>query len=219
MPRPTLATLLPSTFTTGKFGPTDFQKHATTHFIHVCALTELLGEILPLVYQVQPLASDFDSTSHSAASDHAIQNSKKHLDILERQLPPWRAHASKPGLSNLWFCFLSTRLLLSRVKLRAAVAGGDVALKKAKLVELHSAAKGVLEFVLKLGQSEFRDFWFPYTTHLLVQAVTGECVEIFVVSLTFSTCYSLSSLVPPTRSLHVTLNPLLFLSLGFMSTV
>ncbi|PVI02190.1 hypothetical protein DM02DRAFT_313408 [Periconia macrospinosa] len=172
VPRPTLATLLPSTSMTGKFGPTDAQKHATTNFIHLCALTELLGEILPLVYEVQPVASDFDSIAHASTSDHAIQNSKARLDVLERQLPPWQPQARKPGLSNLWFCFLSMRLLVSRVTLRAAVVGGDVARKKAGLGELHGAAKGVLEFVLKLGQSEFTDFWFPYVTHLLVQALT-----------------------------------------------
>ncbi|CAI6335050.1 unnamed protein product [Periconia digitata] len=172
VPRPTIATLLPSTFPDGRIGPTDTQKHATANFVHLCALTELLGEVLPLVYQVQPLVSDLDSVSHPAVPDQAIQDSKTRLSILEHQIPPWRSQVSSPGLSNLWFCFLSTRLLLSRVTLRAAVVRGDVTRKLAGLRELHSAAKGVLEFILRLGQIEFRDFWFPYATHLLVQAVT-----------------------------------------------
>jgi hypothetical protein len=64
------------------------------------------------------------------------------------------------------------RLLLSRVTLRAAILEGDTQLKDARLDELRVSSSAVLDFVLSLVEHNFLDFWLPYATHLLVQAVT-----------------------------------------------
>ncbi|KAF2687602.1 C6 transcription factor-like protein [Lentithecium fluviatile CBS 122367] len=139
------------------------QKYASTCFIHLCGLTELLGDILPLVYEVKP-----DRVELSGS----VERLKMRLNELERQLPEWLPLPKKPGTSNLWFCFLSMRLLLSRVTLRAAILEGDDNLKDARLDELRAASSAVLDFVLSLVEHNFLDFWLPYATHLLVHAVT-----------------------------------------------
>lgn len=138
---------------------------ASTCFIHLCALTELLGDILPLVYEVNP-----DRVELSGS----VEKLKRRLNELERGLPEWLPLPKKPGTSNLWFCFLSMRLLLSRVTLRAAVLEGDTTtqLKDARLDELRASSSAVLDFVLSLIEHNFLDFWLPYATHLLVHAVT-----------------------------------------------
>ncbi|KAF1949256.1 C6 transcription factor-like protein [Byssothecium circinans] len=156
VPKPTLEMLVPAR-------PTTTQKYATTCFVHLCGLTELLGEILPLVYEIEP--------DRVALSD-SVDRLKLRLNELERELPEWLPLPKKPGSSNLWFCFLSMRLLLNRVTLRAAILAGDAGLEKARLDELRASSSAVLEFVLWLEQSQFLDFWFPYATHLLVHAVT-----------------------------------------------
>jgi hypothetical protein len=139
------------------------QRTSSTCFIHMCALTELLGDILPLVYEVNP-----DRVELSGS----VTKLKARLSELERGLPEWLPLPKKPGTSNLWFCFLSMRLLLSRVTLRAAVLEGETQLKETRLEELRTTSSAVLDFVLSLVEHNFLDFWLPYATHMLVQAVT-----------------------------------------------
>jgi hypothetical protein len=79
---------------------------------------------------------------------------------------------NQPGSSNLWMCFLSIRLLLARVTLRAAVLEGDSSLGRDRISQLRTASSAVLDFTLSLGESQFQDFWLPYVTHLLVHAIT-----------------------------------------------
>jgi hypothetical protein len=141
---------------------TVMQKYASTCFIHLCALTELLGDILPLVHHIGP---DPDEFSNAATRQKAV------LDDLESKLPEWLPLPNRTGTSNLWFCFLSMRLLISRVALRAAVLLGDSKLEKTRLDELRVASSTVLDFVLSLEESQFQDFWLPYATYLLVLAV------------------------------------------------
>ncbi|KAF2703162.1 C6 transcription factor-like protein [Pleomassaria siparia CBS 279.74] len=156
VPKPTLESLLSAKATMA-------QKYASTCFLHLCALTELLGDILPLVYHIGPNPEELSA---------AVQRLKTVLNDLESQLPEWLPLPDRTGSSNLWFCFLSMRLLLSRVALRAAVLVGDAALESVRLAELSASSSAVLELILYLGESQFRDFWFPYATHLLVHAVT-----------------------------------------------
>jgi hypothetical protein len=156
VPMPTLESL-------GSAKASPAQRTASTCFIHLCALTELLGDILPLVYEISP-----DRVELSGS----VRKLKWRLEDLERRLPEWLAHPKKIGTSNLWFCFLSLRLLLSRVTLRAAVLEGDTQLKDARLDELRASSSAVLDFILSLVEHNFLDFWLPYATHLLVHAVT-----------------------------------------------
>jgi hypothetical protein len=157
VPIPTLESLV------GGLGKvTAAQKCASTCFINLCALTELLGDILPLVHglRVDPQELFRD-----------VEQRKLELHELGSRIPEWLPHPNRPGSSNLWSFFLSAKLVLSRVALRAAVLLGDTNLEKTRLAELRASSSDVLEFVLNLGESQFQDFWLPYATHMLVMAV------------------------------------------------
>ena len=175
VPRPTVSSLI-------SHKANQQQKQATTCFVHFCALTELVGLILPLVYQIEP-----DRMQLSQQVAHF----KRELNNLEAQLPTCKPLCkirtliqtfvnqctglplpNQPGSSNLWFCFLSTRLLLARVTLRSAVLEGDSTLGRDRIYQLRAASSAVLDFLLSLGELQFQDFWLPYVTHLLVHAIT-----------------------------------------------
>lgn len=139
------------------------QKYASTCFIHLCRLTELLGDVLPFVYEIHP--------DRVALADFLVR-SKQCLGELERELPDWLPFPKIPGTSNLWFCFLSMRLLLSRVTIRSAVLDGNAEEKQARLDDLLTTSSAVLDYVLSLVEHNFLDFWLPYVSHLLVHAIT-----------------------------------------------
>ncbi|KAF2819533.1 hypothetical protein CC86DRAFT_362382 [Ophiobolus disseminans] len=156
VPRPTVASLI-----SPKSSPQ--QKHATTCFVHLCTLTELLGDILPLVYHINP---DRDHLSRE------IERFKRDLNDLETQLPDWLPLPNRSGSSMLWLCFLSIRLMLARITFRSAILDGDSALGRARMEQLRSASSAVLDYILSLGESQFHDFWLPYATQVLVHAIT-----------------------------------------------
>ena len=156
VPKPSLEMLLSTKATMT-------QKYASHCFLHLCAITELLGDILPLVYRIGPDPQELSD---------AVERLKVVLNDLESQLPAWLPEPDRPGTSNLWFCFLSMRLLLSRVALRASILLNDTDLERIRLDELTTSSSHVLEFILYLGGNQFQDFWLPYATHLLVHAVT-----------------------------------------------
>lgn len=156
VPRPTVASLISSKATAQ-------QKQATTCFVHLCALTELLGEILPLVYQIEP---DRQQLARE------IARFKNKLNDLEAQLPEWLPLPNRPGTPMLWLSFLSIRLVLARVIFRSAVLDGDSSLGRDRMDQLRIASSAVLDFILTLGSIQFQDFWLPYATHLLVHAIT-----------------------------------------------
>ncbi|KAF2848289.1 C6 transcription factor-like protein [Plenodomus tracheiphilus IPT5] len=156
VPRPTVSSLI-STKATAQ------QKVATTCFVHLCGLTELLGEILPWIYQINPdriqLATEIDRF-------------KRVLIELEAQLPEWLPLPNRPGTPMLWLSFLSIRLVLARLIFRSAILEGDSSLSRDRMEQLRIASSAVLDFILTLGEIQFQDFWLPYATHLLVHAIT-----------------------------------------------
>ncbi|KAF2134463.1 C6 transcription factor-like protein [Dothidotthia symphoricarpi CBS 119687] len=156
VPRPTVNSLI-----TAKATPQ--QRQAVTCFLHLCTLTELLGDIHPLVYQIEP---------DRAQLAREIERLKRELNDLEAQLPGWLSLPSRPGSSNLWLCFLSIRLILARLTFRSAVLDRDPNLGRDRAEQLRIASSSVLDFILSLGEPQFQDFWLPYATQLLVHAVT-----------------------------------------------
>lgn len=176
VPMPTLDLLIPPT---SKANMT--QKYASTCFIHLCALTELLGDILSLVHRLKPDPQEFHN---------AVLAKKEELNALESRLPEWLPQPNRPGSTNLWFCFLSMRLLLCRCALRAAVllsaTHPNPELESSYLDELRESSSAVLEFILILQEPQFQDFWLPYATYMLIVAVmvslrcTVECQNVEV---------------------------------------
>lgn len=156
VPRPTVASLISAR-------STPRQKHATTCFVHLCELTELLGDILPLVYHLNP------DRDHLARE---VERFKTSLTAIESSLPDWLPLPNRAGSSMLWLCILSIRLILARVTFRSAILDGDSALGLARMSQLRIASAAVLDYILSLGESQFQDFWLPYATQILVHAIT-----------------------------------------------
>jgi hypothetical protein len=156
VPQPTVSTLISPRSSAQ-------QKHATTCFVHLCELTELLGDILPLVYQLKP---DRDLLSIQ------VDRFKRDLTDIESRLPDWLPLPNRAGSSMLWLCILSIRLILARVTFRSAILDGDSSLGRARMEQLRLASSSVLDFILSLGESQFQDFWLPYATQILVHAIT-----------------------------------------------
>ena len=157
VPLPVIESLLPAKATTS-------QRCSSICFLHLCSLTEILGDILPFVYQLKPEPQEMI---------RAVERLRCSLDDLRSKLPDWLPLPNQPGTSNLWFCFLYTRLLISRLSLRAAVLDGEATgtpSNNDRLAELCGTSTAVLDFIISLDESQFQDFWLPYCGHLLVLA-------------------------------------------------
>lgn len=114
VPLPTVDSLVPPGVRT-----TERVKAAHCH-IALCKLTEILGELLPLVYGLQPkLARE---------SSKKLRQIRTDLDLWEDSLPDWlrsplhnrgdQVHAS----SSTQLAFLAVKMLVSRVELNVCVS-------------------------------------------------------------------------------------------------
>ena len=100
------------------------RKKVASSFHYLCSLTQVLGEILPLVYALRP---NLDSMEKD------IRRLECRLDEWEDGLPHYLRRSLQEndmrknvnGSSSLWFCFLSLKLLVCRVALRVSKVAID----------------------------------------------------------------------------------------------
>lgn len=135
-------------------------------FQYLCSLSQILAEILPLVYYITP---------EPTLIVDKLRLSDQMLRVWEEKYPEATRYPPKDnGRSNLHFCYLSVKLLFSRLQLRAAwmqtSQGQPTPAVHDCLVDLQTAATKILEFVSKLTPDRLGEFWLPYTAHLLVVA-------------------------------------------------
>ncbi|KAJ6259060.1 hypothetical protein Dda_5957 [Drechslerella dactyloides] len=173
-----------STATNGNSG--HYPYNCSGSFYSLCSLTRILAEMLPMVYHLDP-------------DPATLQNTLATTAVMLREWEEGMAAASSPepaadkdnSKSNLQFCYLSAKLVFSRLSLRAAwlqnqgSVNGSVAANATistdpefkhkisisnRLQDLQISATKVLEFVTNLTPSQLQEFWLPYTSHLLVVA-------------------------------------------------
>ncbi|KAJ5171876.1 hypothetical protein N7492_004469 [Penicillium capsulatum] len=135
-------------------------------FTHLCTLSIILGEILPLVYdfRVNP-----DETW-------------KEIQRLELELDNWQRHVSLPlhgpneayptgvsGLSSLCFSYLSLRMLLCRLAFRVASRSQRLD-NENYLVRLRQSAQDIADYFCSLRREQFHEFWLCYAAHILTFA-------------------------------------------------
>lgn len=111
VPLPTVDVLTPPNLRT-----TERVRAAQCH-IYLCRLTEILGELLPLVYGLQPKLP--------RESSKKLRQIRTDLDMWEDSLPDWlRApiiHGDKIyAASSLQLAFLAVKMLVSRVELNVS---------------------------------------------------------------------------------------------------
>lgn len=112
VPLPTIDVLLPQ-------GPRTTERIRAAHcHIALCRLTEILGELLPLVYDLQH--------RFPRETSKKLRQIRADLDLWEDSLPDWlRAPASDDepqisGPSSLYLSFLAVKMLASRVELNVS---------------------------------------------------------------------------------------------------
>ncbi|KAK6363700.1 hypothetical protein TWF730_001120 [Orbilia blumenaviensis] len=149
-------------------------------FYSLCSLTQILAEILPMVYHLDPDPRVLMETLRTTAVMLRKWEESQVPETTRR--PQVKDNAS----SNLQFCYLSVKLLFSRLSLRAAWQQQSHATTAATaaagtnsnpalvihdcLVDLQLAATKVLEYISNLTTQQLQEFWLPYTSHLLVVA-------------------------------------------------
>ncbi|KAF2636057.1 hypothetical protein P280DRAFT_493383 [Massarina eburnea CBS 473.64] len=146
-------------------------QQATSSFLHLCKLSQILGDILPLVYSLQ---LDVDEIWRN------LRKIECALDDWVEELPPYLrlrqgVSSGVDGSSNLWFSYLSMKVLLCRLAFKAALKDTKQSSSESRqyrLAMLRESASEVTGFVTFLMDTQLQEFWMPYTSYLLVSAAT-----------------------------------------------
>ncbi|XMA15425.1 hypothetical protein WAI453_008216 [Rhynchosporium graminicola] len=140
-------------------------------FIALCKLTQILGQALPLVYDL--IGSSQKETSKT------IRRIEADLDIWEDDLPDYLSSVdhsdSVSGGSSLRLCYLSLKMLVCRISLHSVSQQGSIEATEAyrfRQVESRHAARTIVNFVTSLNTSQLAEFWLPYTAYYLTSAIT-----------------------------------------------
>ncbi|KAH3904477.1 hypothetical protein HBI56_171410 [Parastagonospora nodorum] len=145
--------------------------NSASTFIQLCKLTQILGEVLPHVYA---LRLDLDELWT------CLRKTEYALDNWLADLPPslifnrLTSASSVNGSSNLWFAFLSIKLLTCRLAVKATLkeTTSSTEIQYCRLVSLREASCATVDFVASLQHAQLQEFWLPYTSYLLVSAAT-----------------------------------------------
>lgn len=152
-------------------------------FVQLCGLTQILGNVLPLVYSIR---LDVEEVSRS------LRRVECELDDWKIKLPGildinTPGGVGTNGASNLWFCFLAIKVLVCRLAYKSSLQHPTSVAGEARndhLANMRIASSEVAEFFSSVTDSELRGFWLPYTSYLLSTAAitllrcTIECHEL-----------------------------------------
>jgi hypothetical protein len=152
-------------------GMSESYRMTTSTFVHLCKLTRILGDILPHVYA---LRLDTDEMWRS------LRKIKCALDDWVVALPTYLMLKDQPitplvnGSSNLWFAYLSIKLMIRRLAFKATIkeTAHSSEGRQYRLSELRETCCEVIDFTTALTEAQLQEFWLPYTSYLLVTAAT-----------------------------------------------
>lgn len=134
-------------------------------FAQLCSLTQILADILPIVYQLKLPDPYFIQDEVVRARDSLERWNKVSMDVTDMG-----------GTNNLWFCYRSVKLLLARLEVRVAwqlqaqSPEPDTNLMQHHLLNLRDTAIDMIDYVCCITPAQLQDFWLPYTAHVLVIA-------------------------------------------------
>ncbi|EXJ91924.1 hypothetical protein A1O3_00474 [Capronia epimyces CBS 606.96] len=144
-------------------------RRAAEVYIHFCRLTEIVGDVLPLIYHIR---SGNDSLAAEQTSRSEIE-----LNRWLESRPGWlnlhefHNRPAVPGLLNLQLCYLSVRMLLRRIAWHE-IAQRESDPASSWLLGCQQAAEDIVRFVASLHQHDLNAFWLPYSAHHFTSAVT-----------------------------------------------
>ncbi|KAL2013091.1 hypothetical protein VTN00DRAFT_616 [Thermoascus crustaceus] len=140
--------------------------------IALCRLTEILGDLLPLVYGLQQKSE--------RETSKRLRHIRTDLDMWEDSLPEWlkspRSGSETPvsGSSSLQLGFLALKMLVCRVELHE-VNNSDTDNPEARRyfqTECRKAAEEIVQFISSLQKVNFHEFWLPYSAFHLTSTAT-----------------------------------------------
>ncbi|KAI9729355.1 MAG: hypothetical protein M1834_006878 [Cirrosporium novae-zelandiae] len=142
-------------------------------FIALCQLTEILGEVLHLMYNLQ--------IPNGTARLKSIRRFETHLDEWEDSLPSWLNPIESdfdrlaPGARSLQLSFYALKMCLSRAALHEFTRSGeadDIAARLYHQSRCQKAARVVVDFVVSLQADDLDVFWLPYSAYHFTSATT-----------------------------------------------
>ncbi|KAH8768509.1 fungal-specific transcription factor domain-containing protein [Hyaloscypha finlandica] len=142
-------------------------------FIALCQLTEILGDILPLIYNTKR------GKHHDPRK--SLLRSEASLEEWEENLPNWLDPKSLdfqrelPGVLSLQLSALAVKICICRVSLLEASKSDerdDTEMRQFYQSRCRRAARAVIEFVTSLQQRDLDAFWLPYTAYHFASAAT-----------------------------------------------
>ena len=163
VPLPTVESL-----TQGRGGSVKHARAAEV-FIHLCRLTEIVGDVLPLIYHIR---SGNDSIAAEQTSRSEIE-----LNRWMESRPSWlnlndfHNRPPVPGLVNLQLSYLSVRMLLRRIAWHE-ISQRESDPASSWLLGCQAAAEDIVRFVTSLHKTDLAGFWLPYNAHHFTSAVT-----------------------------------------------
>ncbi|KAB8229137.1 hypothetical protein ETB97_006391 [Aspergillus alliaceus] len=167
VPLPTIDGLLPQN------GRTTERVRAAHCHVALCRLTEILGELMPLVYGLQHRLS--------RETSKRLRQIRTDLDMWEDSLPDWLrsplntgSEERISGTSSLQLAFLAVKMLVSRVELKE-VNSADTDNPEARRyfqTECRRSAEEIVQFISSLRKENFQEFWLPYSAFHLTSTAT-----------------------------------------------
>ncbi|KAJ6171848.1 hypothetical protein N7470_000915 [Penicillium chermesinum] len=167
VPLPTVDGLVPQHVRT-----TERVRAAHCH-IALCKLTEILGELLPLVYGLQ--------AKPARESSKKLRQIRTDLDMWEDSLPDWlkspAAHTrgeQLAGSSSLQLAYLAVKMLVSRVELNEVnnAESENPEARRYFQTECRRSAEDIVRFITSLRKENFQEFWLPYSAFHLTSTAT-----------------------------------------------
>ncbi|KAB8293982.1 hypothetical protein EYC80_009449 [Monilinia laxa] len=139
-------------------------------FILLCALTEVLGDILPLLYdrRCRPVTD----------VNRLLRRLEIDLDEWEESLPVWAKDQCSTipqvsGSSSLRLGFLSAKMLLCRVAFHSVTHSSEQCLVEVRAYRqamLRESAKAITTFLTSLTEQNLNEFWMPYSAYHICSA-------------------------------------------------
>ena len=138
-------------------------------YIHLCKLTEIVGDVLPLIYHIRSgndgIAAEQTSRSEIELN-RWIESRPSWLNLNEFQNRP-----SVPGLLNLQLSYLAVRMLLRRIAWHE-ISQRESDPASSWLLGCQAAAEDIVRLVVSLHKQDLKSFWLPYNAHHFTSAVT-----------------------------------------------
>ena len=138
-------------------------------YVALCQLTEIIGDILPLIYQIRS-GKDVGAPEQTSRSEIDLNRWVENLPAW-LQLHEFEARPAIPGLCNLQLSYLAVRMLLRRIAWHE-ISQRVTSPESSWLLGCQAAADEIVRFVTTLHSQDYRGFWLPYNTHHFTSALT-----------------------------------------------